>query len=290
MKHIVIIVVMSIVMTNTFAAVKIDGELSEPEWKNAQKFTFQAGDPSFEVTALVLWDETYFYFGCTMPDPTVEGKHESGIQNVWEDNGIEFYLETDNAKFEGRSEKSFQLLFSAAGAYNDTGGKGQGGNGDYDFTWDSHIEYAVALEPGTTLNDDSDQDKGWRLESRLPWSDMNLNGSTIRSMTMGWNVIYVNRDGGASTAFSWSPDVAGFGNNHMANNWGEITFVEGYVPIPAPVIAIARSGDNLEIVWPAGSRLESASAVQGPWSPVANASSPLLIKPDTAQRFYRSSQ
>ena len=88
-------------MTNTFAAVKIDGELSEPEWKNAQKFTFQAGDPSFEVTALVLWDETYFYFGCTMPDPTVEGQHESGIQNVWEDNGVEFYLETDNAKFEG---------------------------------------------------------------------------------------------------------------------------------------------------------------------------------------------
>jgi hypothetical protein len=150
MKHIVIIVVMSIIMTDAFAAVKIDGELSEPEWKNAQKFTLQAGDPSFEVTALVLWDETYFYFGCTMPDPTVEGTHESGIQNVWEDNDIEFYLETDKAKFEGRSTNSFQLLFSAAGAYNDTGGKGQGGNGDYDFTWDSHVEYVVALEPGTT--------------------------------------------------------------------------------------------------------------------------------------------
>src|SRR5262249_17643206 len=86
MKHMVIIVVMSIIMTNTFAAIKIDGDLSEPEWKNAQKFTFQAGDPSFEVTALVLWDETYFYFGCTMPDPTVEGQHTSCIQNVWEDN------------------------------------------------------------------------------------------------------------------------------------------------------------------------------------------------------------
>src|SRR5262245_60820669 len=248
MKHIVIIVVISIIMTNTFAAVKIDGELSEPEWKNAQKFTFQAGDPSFEVTALVLWDETYFYFGCTMPDTTVEGKYTSGIQNVWEDNGVEFYLETDNAKFEGRSDKSFQLLFSAAGAYNDTSGKGQGGNGDYDFTWDSRVEYTVALEPGTTLNDDSNEDKGWRLESRLPWSDMNVDGSTIRGKTMGWNVLYVNRDGGVSTAFSWAPDVAGFGNNHMANNWGEITFVEGYVPIPPPAITIARSGDNLEIV------------------------------------------
>lgn len=287
MKPIVIMVAVSIITTNTFAAIKIDGELSEPEWKIAQKFTLQAGDPVFEVTALVLWDETNFYFGCTMPDPTVEGIHESGIQSVWEDNGIEFYLETDNAKFEGRSDKSFQLLFSAAGAYNDTSGKGLGGNADYEFAWDSHIEYTVALEPGTTLNDNSDQDKGWRLESRLPWSDMNLDGSTIRSKSMGWNVIYVNRDGGVSTAFSWAPDVAGFANNHMANNWGEITFVEGYMP---PAMTIGRSGENLEIVWPAGYRLESATAVQGPWFAVANASSPLLVKPENAQRFYRSSR
>jgi hypothetical protein len=287
MKHIVIIVFMSIIMTNTFAAVKIDGELSEPEWKSAQKFKFQVGDPSFEVTALVLWDETYFYFGCTMPDPRVEGTHQSGIQNVWEDTDIEFYLETDDAKFEGRSTNSFQLLFGAAGAYNNTTGKGQGGNGDYDFNWDSHVEYVVALEPGTTLNDDSDQDNGWRVEARLPWSAMNVDGKTVRGKTMGWNVLYTDRDGGVSTAFSWSTNVNGFANNHLASNWGDITFVAGFVP---PVITISRSGDNLEIVWPAGSTLQSAPTVRGPWSPVANASSPLLVKPDTAQRFYRSSQ
>lgn len=287
MKHIVIMAVMSIIMTHAFAAIRIDGDLSEPEWKNAQKFTFQAGDPPYDVTALVLWDESHFYFGCTMPDPTVEGQHVSGIQNVWEDNGIEFYLETDNAKFEGRSPQSFQLLFSAAGAYNDTGGKGEGGNADYDFAWDSRIEYAAVLEPGTTLNDDTDQDKGWRLESRLPWSDLNLDGSTIRGITMGWNVLYVDRDGGASTAYSWFPDVTGFGNNHMGNFWGEITFVEGYVP---PVITIGRSGANVEIIWPPGFKLESAAALPGPWSPVANATSPHVTKPDSTQRFYRFSQ
>jgi hypothetical protein len=222
-----------------------------------------------------------------MPDTTVDGTHESGIQSVWEDNDIEFYLETDNAKFEGRSTNSFQLLISAAGAYNDTGGKGQGGNGDYDFSWDSHIEYVVALEPGTTLNDDSDQDKGWRVEARLPWSDTNVDGKTVRGKTMGWNVLYTDKVGGSSTAFSWSPDVAGFANNHMANNWGEITFVEGYVPA---IMTIGRSGDNLEISWPAGFKLESAATVKGPWSQVANASSPLLVKPDAAQSFYRSSQ
>ncbi|MBM3238436.1 hypothetical protein FJZ31_19255 [Candidatus Poribacteria bacterium] len=108
MKYVVSIVVLSIIMTNSFAAIKINGELNEPEWEKAQEFTFKAGNPSFEVTALVLWDETYFYFGCLIPDPTVEGKHKSGIQNVWEDNDVEYYLETDNEKFPGRSKNSFQ--------------------------------------------------------------------------------------------------------------------------------------------------------------------------------------
>jgi len=217
---------MSIIVTSSFATVKIDGKLNEPEWKKAQKFTFKAGEPSFEVTVLVLWDETYFYFGCIMPDPTVEGIHKSGIQNVWEDNDVEYYLETDNEKFAGRSNKSFQLLFSAAGAYNDT--DGNGGNPGYNFDWDSKVEYEVVLEPGTTLNNNNDNDKGWRVESRLPWSDMNVNGKNVQGKTMGWNILYTDKIGGASTAFSWSPKVNGFANNHEASNWGEIVFDEGY--------------------------------------------------------------
>lgn len=242
MKYVVSIVVMSIIMTNSFAAIKIDGELKEPEWKKAQKFMFKAGNPSFEVTALVLWDETYFYFGCLIPDQTVEGKHKSGIQNVWEDNDVEYYLETDNAKFAGRSKNSFQLLFSAAGAYNDTDGKGQGGNADYNFGWDSHVEYSVALEPGTTLNNNNDVDKGWRVESRLPWSDMNVKGNSVRGQTMGWNILYTDKVGGTSEAFSWSPKVNGFTNNHEANNWGEIVLDEGYA-------MGVSSKNNVTITW-----------------------------------------
>ncbi len=226
MKYVVSIIMMSIIMTSSFAAVKINGELNEPEWQKAQTFTFKAGNPSFEVTAHVLWDETYFYFGCVTLDPIVEGTHKSGIQNVWEDNDVEYYLETDNAKFNGRSNESFQLLFSAAGAYNDT--DGNGGNPGYDFDWDSHVEYKVVLEPGTTLNDNNDVDKGWRIESKLPWADMKVDGRKVRGTTMGWNILYTDREGGASVAYSWSPKVNGFANNHDASNWGEIVFDEGY--------------------------------------------------------------
>lgn len=85
-----------------------------------------------------------------------------------------------------------------------------------------------AIFLGATLNNNNDVDKGWRVESRLPWSDMKVKGSTVRGKTMGWNILYTDKIGGTSTAFSWSPKVNGFDNNHEAHNWGEITFIDGY--------------------------------------------------------------
>ena len=244
MKSVVSIAVISLIsMTSSFAAIKIDGRLSEQEWKKAQSFTFKAGNPSFDVTALVLWDETYFYFGCLIPDSMVEGKHKDGIQNVWEDNDVEYYLETDNAKFNGRSNKSFQLLFSAAGAYNDTDGDGA----SYDFAWDSHVEYKVVLEPGTTLNNNDDVDKGWRIESKLPWADMKVNGEDVEGKTMGWNILYTDKEGGASVAYSWSPEVSGFENNHDASNWGEIVFDEGYARSVSSKNNVATTWGNIKL-------------------------------------------
>jgi hypothetical protein len=43
-------------------------------------------------------------------------------------------------------------------------------------------------EEARSVND-SDQDKGWGVEARLPWSDMNVDGKTVRGKTMGWNVV-----------------------------------------------------------------------------------------------------
>ena len=239
MKHLIclILFILACIATSN-AAINIDGEINEPAWDNAQIFTFWAGEPSFEVTARVLWDETYFYFACLIPDTTVEGKHENDIQSVWEDDDVEYYLETDNAKFAGRSNNSFQLLFSAAGAYNDTGGDG----GSYDFAWDGNVEYEVVLEPGTTLNNNADVDMGWRIESRLPWADIGVDGENVEGTTMGWNILYHDLTGGAG--YSWFPDVDGFANNHDASNWGEIVFVE--VVGVAPKNSVATTWGSLK--------------------------------------------
>jgi len=147
---------------------------------------------------------------------------------------VEYYLETDNEKFNGRSENSYQLLFSAAGAYNNTVGDGN----TYDFAWDSNVEYVTVLEEGTTINKSSD-DAGWHIETRLPWEDIEVDGRQVKGQTMGWNFLVADYPGG--TAISWWDDVDGFNNNHDCSAWGEITFDEGYVCV--------EPGGKLSTTW-----------------------------------------
>lgn len=210
-----------------FGDIIIDGKIADLEWKDAQEFAFSSNDPKFDVIALVKWDEEYFYFACRIEDPDVQGKHEDGILNVWEDDDVEYYLETDNKKHNGRSMNSYQLLFSAAGAYNDTVGDGN----TFDFAWDSNVEYAVALIEGTTINNAGDEDTGWCVESRLPWEDIDVDRNAVEGETMGWNVLVANQPQG--NPFSWSEKVNGWENNHNCSAWDEITFDEGYLSIEA---------------------------------------------------------
>ena len=206
-------------------AIIIDGKIGDLEWKDAQEFIFTSADPEYQIAALVKWDEEFFYFACRIEDPNVQGKHEEGIQNVWEDDDVEYYLETDNKKHNGRSVNSYQLLFGAAGAYNDTIGNGN----SFDFSWDSNVEYEVALDANTTISNAKDTDAGWSVEGRLPWEDMDVDGREVKDKTMGWNILVAEQPG--AKPISWSEEVIGWDNNHNCSAWGEITFDRGYVSV-----------------------------------------------------------
>ncbi|MBI4663919.1 MAG: Ig-like domain-containing protein [Verrucomicrobia bacterium] len=57
---------------------------------------------------------------------------------------------------------------------------------------------------------------------------------------------------------------------------------------PAPKLSVARSATGLTVTF-TGS-LQAADSVTGPWTDVANASSPLSVTPAGAQKFYRAKQ
>lgn len=63
-------------------------------------------------------------------------------------------------------------------------------------------------------------------------------------------------------------------------------------PVSAPepsTLAVKRSGAQIEITW-SGGTLESANSLGGSWTAVAGATSPYMVNPDGAQRFYRVRQ
>jgi hypothetical protein len=60
------------------------------------------------------------------------------------------------------------------------------------------------------------------------------------------------------------------------------------VPVIRPTLNVTRQGASVRISWsPAGGALESATAVSGPWSAIANASNPYTVDANQGVRFYR---
>ena len=55
---------------------------------------------------------------------------------------------------------------------------------------------------------------------------------------------------------------------------------------PAPVVAIQRSGSDLQLIWSQGVLLE-ADEVTGPWITNSVATSPFTVTPIGPRKFYR---
>lgn len=62
-------------------------------------------------------------------------------------------------------------------------------------------------------------------------------------------------------------------------------------PIPSepPSLTVKRNGTQIEVSFKGGA-LESAPAINGPWSAVSGATSPYSAATDAAQRYFRAKQ
>jgi hypothetical protein len=96
-----------------------------------------------------------------------------------------------------------------------------------------------------------------------------LNG-TSTTTNLFFDDIYLSKSGFLSTvprAFGFSTPVSG----------------------QPPVLTVGKAGAQVQVTW-TGGVLESASAITGPWSPVAGAASPYTTTPSAAALFYRAKQ
>jgi hypothetical protein len=81
-----------------------------------------------------------------------------------------------------------------------------------------------------TLNDSSDQDKGWTLEIAYPWSSFQLRQPEVQQPHAGteWRLNFsrVEWTAGQPKENNWVWSPQGVINMHVPDRWGSLKFVD----------------------------------------------------------------
>lgn len=151
--------------------VKVDGRLDEASWQAApwtDEFVDIEGDakprPRFKTKVKMLWDHEHLYLAAELEEPHVWGTLTKHDAVIFQDNDFEVFVDPD-----GDNHEYYELELNALNTtwdlflprpYKDGG---QADNG-----WEiAGLKTAVAVQG--TLNDPTDEDKGWRVEIAIPW-------------------------------------------------------------------------------------------------------------------------
>ncbi len=114
---------------------------------------------------------------------------------------------------------------------------------------------------------------------------MSVSGTNLFAGT--YTFARLNSLGLANFPANW---VGQTGVETSTNASGSLTVL--YPPVTQPgSILIGYSGGNLQVAWTnAGSKLQEATNIAGPWTNDVSVTSPFIIVPTEPQKFYRLSQ
>ena len=245
------------VCARTDAPLQIDGRLDEAACKSApwtEDFADIEGDrrprPRLRTRAKMLWNSEYFYLGAEFEEPHVWGtltKHDSVI---FFDNDFEFFIDPDGDhheyyEFEMNALNTGWDLFLPR-PYKD--------GGVAENRWEIP-GLLTAVHIDGTLNDPSDQDKGWSVEIAIPWGALQefahrpapprdgdqwrVNFSRVEWQHQIVDGKYQKVPNTKEDNWIWSPQ--GIIDMHRPERWGYVQFstaAPGEVPFkPDPALA-----------------------------------------------------
>lgn len=213
------------------ASVTFDGTLDEPVWKQAADtgafVDVGRGGPAsgpIRGSALLFWDDVGLYAAYRVEDATLRGGFASGSidPHLWERDTVELMLDPDG---DGDARDYYELQVSPQNlvfdSQFDSENQPRGGpSGPFGHQeWSSHVTSGVALDG--TLDDDSDRDRGYTVELRVPWSALDKARRAPPASGDAWRInLYAMQDNGG---VAWSP-ILGQGNFHHAMRFGRVTF------------------------------------------------------------------
>ena len=128
----------------------VDGRLNEAAWSTAQiSPTFVdliSGKPTrFGTRVRLLWDDTDLYVAYQIEETRVRASLTNHNDAIYTENDVELFIASDDAyyEFEINARNTVYEVFLKTAVYVDG-----------------------------TLNDDTDIDRGWSVEIKLPWAGM----------------------------------------------------------------------------------------------------------------------
>lgn len=166
-----------------------------------------------------MWNDQYLYFAVEVDDPNVVGTHGRLMSEVWNDDAIEIFLETDHARSPTLTDKCFCLAASARGGAGVSFFQGSEGQ------WIPNPKLGgLKLEVTVhgTLNQPADRDRGYTVEIGVPWEM--LGGQPPRDRyPVGFNLVVFMR-GERDSFYSYAPLVQSEEQFNQPDTWAHLLF------------------------------------------------------------------
>ena len=182
-------------------------------------------------TMYTSWDDYYFYAAFRVHDTNVLGTNTTTTSQPQQDDDIEVFFETDDARAKVRTPQTVQMAVSAAqGAYFSIGDGTKIPKGKAVYSY----KYAVTVNG--TLNKSEDADTGYDVEIAIPWSEMGRTKPPVPGEVWGFNVISRDKDSlglPASKFYSLSGSVKSKNDVQNPSKWSRIEFVSGGAATPS---------------------------------------------------------
>jgi hypothetical protein len=150
----------------------IDGKLDDPCWKQAAAIDRFAshwiGTPRTGTRAFLLWDDEALYYAATMTDTELRSYGTQRNDSLWDGDVFELFF-----KPRADAPEYYEFQANPRGLVFEVGWPSRGhDHGDLRELPPLGTK-AVAVVDGT-LDQPGDQDRGWTVEGRIPWSAFSL--------------------------------------------------------------------------------------------------------------------
>jgi glucose/arabinose dehydrogenase len=155
--------------------IEIDGQADEAAWKAAQvidRFYLpwlmdKTRDAKTATKARLLWDREHLFFFADLEDADLFAPLTEHDARLWENDVFELFFKPDE-----KAPGYYEFQVNAAGAVLDMFIAERGKKQFDEMKADGPFHVKAAVVRRGTLEDRTDQDEGWSVEGRIPWTDL----------------------------------------------------------------------------------------------------------------------